>query len=229
MIKEHLIIPNYPVLSFPGLSYELLNKKIPDYIATTKWYIRVGISSLFVLIAAITSISCYYFELINDLFYLSTLSVLLLLYMITMPMFTRLFISSEYITKKTRRSKRKFFYRLLSNTTIENRRMIANNILEALKSDEWRLYINSGNRIDPARTVYCCQEISKIATDLTTTNPRKFCRAMYKVMNNQRGSVRYFFDTLIMLGEKEFNKKDVTKPKIRNTKKLLMENFFMHR
>lgn len=229
MIKEQIPMPNYPELSFPGLSYESLNKRIPDYISATKWYARVWISSIFVIVAAITSISCYYFELTNDLFYVSSLGILLFLYIITMPMLTRIFVTSVYITNKISISKRKYFYRLLANTPTEHRLVIANNIWNALKSDEWRLYINLANNIDRVRAVHCCHELGQIASDLTSTNPRRFCRAMFKTINNQRGGVRYFFDTIVMLGERELNNKNEHKSTIRNTQKLLMDDLFIHR
>ncbi|WP_407332764.1 hypothetical protein [Enterovibrio sp. 27052020O] len=229
MHQEQFPVPEYPDLEFGDISFQTLSQKAPDFIATSKWYARLSISMAFLLFAVITIISCYYFGLTDDIFFIATLSVTLLLYFISMPMLTRAYTKSERMNRKIAQAKHAFFVRSLANTSLETRLQVANRIWAALRGEKWTDCINYAHTLDKPRTVYCCQQIGKIASNLTHTDPEIFCDAMLKTMNNQRGSIHYFFDILSMLGEQQFYDDHEEQRKIRGTKKLMLDDIFTHR
>ncbi|WP_394213278.1 hypothetical protein [Enterovibrio calviensis] len=229
MHQEQFPVPEYPDMEFIGVSFHTLNQQTPDFVATSKWYARLGISMAFLLFAAITTASCYYFGLTDDTFFIATLSVTLLLYLVSMPMLTRAYIASERMNRKIVLEKQRFFVKSLANTPLEERLQVANRIWTALRGEQWTECINLAHALDKPRTVYSCQQVGKIASNLTHTDPEIFCDAMLKTMNNQRGSINYFFDIISMLGEQQFYDEHEEQRKVRGTKKLMLDDIFTHR
>lgn len=229
MDQEQFPIPEYPKLGFKGVSFQSLNQQAPSYVTTAKWYARLMISAAFMLFAVITTLSCYYFGLTTDVFFIATLIGTLLIYLISMPVLTKAYVTSERVIKKMRRKKRQFYLRSLANTPINDRLEVANGIWDALRSEEWSLCVSYAHTADRTRTVYCCQQIGKIASNLTHTAPDVFSDAMLKTMNNQRGSVRYFFDILIMLGEQQFHEEHEAEKHVRTTQRIMVDDIFTHR
>ncbi|CZF78042.1 hypothetical protein GCE9029_00577 [Grimontia celer] len=229
MHQEQFPIPEYPKLAFKGVSFQSLNQQAPNYANTARWYARLIISAAFMLFAVITTVSCLYFGLTTDIFFLATLVGTLLVYMISMPVLTKAFVTSERIKNKMKVKKRRFYLRSLANTPINDRLDVANSIWEALRSEEWSLCITYAHAADRTRTVYCCQQIGKIASELTHTAPDVYTDAMLKTMNNQRGSVRYFFDILSMLGEQQFHEEHEAEKHVRTTQRIMVDDIFTHR
>ncbi|PKF49262.1 hypothetical protein [Enterovibrio nigricans] len=229
MHQEQFPIPQLPSLEFRGISLQALNSNMPDYVSTARWHARLVISLAFLVFSSLTSVVCYYFGLVEDIFFVATLSLTLLLYLMTMPMLTRSFVESPRIQEKVKTNRQQYYLKALSITPLENRAIVSTKIWDALRSDEWMGCISYANTLDRARTVHCCQQIGKIASDLTSNDSDRFCDAMLKVMNNQRGSVRYFFDILIMLGEQQFQDEHEENKKVRSTQKLMLDDIFMHR
>lgn len=229
MRQEQFPIPEHPELTFKGVSFSSIKQQAPSYVSTAKWYARLLISGAFMLFATITTLSCYYFGLTDDIFFIATLAATLLIYLITMPMLTKSYVTSERVMKKMKRKKHRFYLRALANTPLDTRLEVANGIWDALRSEPWSLCISYAHTADRTRTVYCCQQIGKIASELTHSAPDVFCDAMLKTMNNQRGSVRYFFDILIMLGEQQFNDEHEEQRHVRTTQRIMVDDIFKHR
>ncbi|WP_028022684.1 hypothetical protein [Enterovibrio calviensis] len=229
MHQEQFPVPKYPDMAFKGVSLQALNQNMPDFVVTSKWYARLAISLAFLIFAAITIASCVYFGLTQDAFFIATLSVTLLLYLVSMPLLTNTFIESDRVKQKVNQSKHAYLVKALTNTPVEERLQIANGIWRSLRSEEWTTCISYAHTADKPRTTYCCQQIGKIASNLTHNSPEIFSDAMLKIMNNQRGSVSYFFDIIIMLGEQQFHEEHEEQRKVRGTKKLLLDDLFTHR
>lgn len=229
MHQEQFPIPEHPTLTFKGVSFPSIKQQVPSYITTAKWYARLLISAAFTLFATITTVSCYYFGLTDDVFFIATLAATLLIYLVTMPMLTKSYVTSDRVIKKIKQKKRRFYLRALANTPLDVRKDVASGIWDALRSEPWSLCISYAHTADRNRTVYCCQQIGKITSELTQTDPDIFCDAMLKTMNNQRGSVRYFFDILIMLGEQQFNDEHQEERHIRTTQRIMLDDIFKHR
>lgn len=229
MHQEQFPVPVYPDLTFRGVSFSQLNQRVPNYRNTAKWYARVIISVAFLLIATITTLTCYYFGLTDDTFFIATLVGTLLLYAITMPLLTQSIADSPRVQKKMKASRRRFFHKALSNTPLDVRLEVANRIWHALKDEQWNLCISYAHTNNAARTVQCCRQIGKIASALPHTDPEIYCDAMLKTSNNQRGSIRYFFDIIVMLGEQQFQEENEDQKKIRTTQRLMLDDIFSHR
>lgn len=226
MSKEQFPVPEYPDLQFPGLTFYILNQKAPNYKSEIKLYARLFISFMFIIVALITLFSSQYNDLLRDVLDISALALLLLLYFMFSSFFTRVVLNSEYVNKQAQISKKHFIYRELTKISRKTRIIIAHNILNALTSSEWRLYINYAQKIDHARTVYCCEKIEQIAADLSSNDPALYTKAILKTMNNQRGDVLYLFDMFIILTDQHSNNKQKEGITMRNTKKLLTQDNF---
>lgn len=228
MHQEQFPVPAYPDVAFPGISFVDLTKRAPNYLNTAKWYARLLISAAFLVLAKITTVTCYYFDLTDDVFFVATMVVTFILYLISMPVLTKAFVHSPPVRDKMRASRRKFYHSSLANTPLQDRLNVANNIWDALKDEQWTLCISYAHTNNKERTLYCCQQIGKIASEITHTDPDIFCDAMIKTSNNQRGSLTYFFDVLIMLGEHQFHQENEEEKKVRITQRLMIDDFFTH-
>ncbi|KXF82253.1 hypothetical protein [Enterovibrio coralii] len=229
MHQEQFPIPQLPSLEFRGISFQALNSNVPDFVSTARWKARLAISIAFLMFAASTGLVCYSFGLVDDIFFVATLTLTLLLYLMTMPMLTRSYVESPRVQDKLKVNRQKYYLKALSTTPLDVRAQVSTRIWDALRSDEWMDCISYANTLDRPRTVHCCQQIGKIASDLTSNDSDRFCDAMLKVMNNQRGSVRYFFDILIMLGEQQYQDEHEENKKVRSTQRLMLDDIFMHR
>ncbi|MDD1781815.1 hypothetical protein LRP49_11495 [Enterovibrio sp. ZSDZ35] len=208
---------------------QALNTGMPDYLSTARWRARLVISLAFLMFSASTGLVCYYFGLVDDIFFVATLTLTLLLYLMTMPMLTRSFIESPRVQNRVKTQRQQYYLKALSTTPLDVRADISTKLWDTLRSDEWMNCISYANTLDRPRIVHCCQQIGRIASDLNSNSPDRFCDAMLKVMNNQRGSVRYFFDILIMLGEQQFHDEHEENKKVRSTQRLMLDDIFMHR
>lgn len=228
MSIPHFPVPEYPDLQFPGLTFYLLNQKAPNFITSAKWFVRLCISFVFLIMLLIMTLFFEYHDLFEDILDLSALAVLFFLYILSISLFTPVFLNSEYVKNMAIISKKHFIYRELAKTPRKKRLIVANNILNALKSNEWRLYINYANTIDSARTIYCCKKIEKIALDLGSNDPTRFTAAILKTMHNQRGGIFYLFDIFIILTDQHFIHEHKKGRKIRKTMKLMIQNDLTH-
>ncbi|MBE1275076.1 hypothetical protein [Enterovibrio baiacu] len=229
MQQAHFAIPEYPKITYAGISRETLSRKTPNFLNSVKWYARVGISFTFIFFASVTTFSCYLFDLTDDIFFIATLAITFFLYLCSLPLLTKIIISSERVRQWVRKSKHRYFLKALANTPFEARLNASNIIWETLRSDEWATCINDAHEIDRERTVYCCQQLGKIASNLIDSDPEIFSDAMLKTMNNQRGSAPYFFDILVRLAEQQFHNEHESQRKLRGTQKLMLDDIFSHR
>ncbi|MGF1866604.1 hypothetical protein L4D15_15310 [Enterovibrio norvegicus] len=229
MHQEHFLIPEYPKITYAGISLETVSKKTPNFLHSVKWYARIGISFAFIFFASVTTLSCYLFDLMDDIFFVATLAITFFLYLCSLPLLTKAIISSERVRQWVRKSKHRYFLRALANTPFEARLNASNIIWDTLRNEEWATCINDAHEIDRERTVYSCQQLGKIASNLIDNDPEIFCDAMLKTMNNQRGSTSYFFDILVRLAEQQFHNGKESQRQLRGTQKLMLDDIFSHR
>ena len=226
MLNEQFPLPEYPDIIFPDFSYYSVNQKFQDSKSTVKWGIRLLITVFFFSLILIVSFSYHFNEDSNSSIYFLLITFLVVSYILCLYFFTPLLLKSRYVNKKIILSRKNFFYHEYKKVPLRARRLVAKNIFDALKSDEWRLYINYANQIDHKRTLYNTKKIAEIASALCSKDPTVFSHAVYKSMHNKRGSVRYLFDMFIILTEQNLNMKNKKNKTTRKTKKLMMHEKF---
>ena len=227
MERQAFPAPDFPDMQFQNLTLEQLQKCAPDFVTQAKRNFQVGVTCIYTGIATLSGVVCHQFGLIADVFFFITLGVMTCIYLVILTTLSIRIEHSPHIQRKAGKLKQNYLLRHLSKTPKSSRMKVSKAIRRCFYDEKWVTCLLYARQMDQKRTEHYCQEIGRIATHLCSDDPKYFCDAMLKTMRDQRGSVKHFFDLIVILGMQQYDK--TNKKNLRTTQRLLMEDLFMNR
>ncbi len=218
--------PEMPSMTISSFTYDSLRKNAPNFVKLMKWRIRIWASLLFLSLVFFAHMVCLYLGLAEDGMLLIVLAVFLLMFLVCVPLITMTVTQSPTIRKRAKYFRKRYYLTALSKTPLYERQKLSKRIRAIFYEEEWAQCILLARMQDQERSDRCCKEIGKIAAYLCSEDPKYYTQAVLNVLNHQRGGLKYYFDSLSVLANQQFNA--MNKKQMRLTQRLLFEDSFFN-
>ncbi|MFD2177471.1 hypothetical protein [Veronia pacifica] len=204
MNTPRFTVPYFSEFVIGRLSYARLIRKMPDFISKAKWNLRVGISSLFLFFTLTIACTIIFHGLSHEDFYRTLLCINLISYVIALPIVTHIVAQQKWMKDWIRNSRKSHINNALQELSMRDRNIAANRIWKMLHHPKWQECINYAFAADPRRAQKSYQAIRQVLINITSDKPSVYCDAAWRVISEQRGSIRDQLDILVTLANRHY-------------------------